>query len=399
VYTDPIRVRRLENTMPSNSISLAHAALLGALLAGCSETGVTKTGDVSDDPPTEPAPFSTDWGQWLSMTTHDGKPAIAFYDRAQGGLGFALGTMRDGIVEWSFEGVDGYPDSSGLDLGDRGTYGSLAVDASGMFWASFHDVGAKNLRYAKRHPGLKAWKTGIADVGEGTSPDAGRFSSIAIGADGNPLIAHHDQGSGTLRIARWNGSGFTGGVFDRGDAFEPDTGTDEESREANVGQFVKLKVIDGVEYMAYYDSANGDLKMSVGSDIHVVDAEGDVGKWPDFEIMDGIIHIVYQDAGNQHLKHAAGTPGSWTVSVVDSAPYTGADTAIYFRSGNPEVVYFEGRSNDMKRAQLEGGSWKTEVIASEGAVGFHNEVIQVDGQPYVGCYDYTARNVRFEPLD
>lgn len=386
--------------MASQRYLLTSLLALGLAPFGCSETGVTKTGDVDETPPpVDDGPFSEDWGQWLAMTTYEGKPAITFYDRDQGGLGFALGTITEGNVEWTFEGVDGYPDSSGLDLGDRGTYGSLTVASDGIIWAAYHDKGAKNLRYAKRHPGLKAWRTGIADVGDGPSPEAGWFSSIAIAADGNPVIAHHDHGAGTLRVARWNGTGFVGGVFDRGEPYVADTGSDDEDRDANVGQFVKLKVIDGVEYMAYYDETHGDLKFAVGNDIHTVDSKGDVGKWPDFDVRGGVVHIVYQDSGLQHLKYAVGTPDNWEISTIDESPYTGADTALYFESGTPRVVYFEGRENDMKRAVRDADAWSATTILTSGAVGFHNEVIELDGASYVGCYDYTTRSVRFARLD
>ncbi len=384
-----------------SSVRTAFWALvaIGTVTSGCNETGVSKTGEV-DTPATDtPEPFSTDWGQWLAMTTYEGAPAISFYDRAQGGLGFAIGAVSDTGIDWTFEGVDGYPDSSGLDLGDRGTYGSLTVDAEGFIWAAYRDEGAKNLRYAKRHPRLRAWKTGIADVGDGTSPSAGLFSSMAIGSDGMPVIAHYDEGAGTVRKVRWNGTGFVGSVFDRGEPYVADTGSDDESKPANVGQFVKFKVIGGVEYMAYYDAANGSLKLAIDNEIHVVDSKGDVGRWPDFDVVDGVIHLVYQDAGEQTLKYAKGGPDDWTFDLVDGEPYTGADTAFYVQGGKPRVVYFQGRENDMKQATLDGEEWSTRPLLTEGAVGFHNEVIQVDGKAYVGCYDYTSRSVRFARLD
>ena len=369
---------------------------------GCNDHDITKSRDVSEEPVEPPAdtePFSTDWGQWLSMdVTPKGEPIITFYDRDQGGIGFGLGTMTGTSVEWSFEGVDGYPDSSGLDAGDRGLYTSVVAAPDGTIWTSFYDQGAKNLRYGKRHPTLKAWTTGIADMGDGPSQNAGLFSSIAMGADGNPVIAHHDAGKGTLRVARWNGINFVGSVFDRGEArVIEDTGSEVEEVEANVGQFVQLKVFDGVEYMAYYDAANGDLKMAIGNEIHVVDSEGDVGAWPDFVVKGEDIHITYQDKGNQQLKYAKGTPGAWEITVVDEAPYTGADTALYLEE-SLQVVYFEGRSNDMKLAKLDGTSWTKSVISSEGAVGFHNEVVTIAGKPYVACYNYTRRDVQFAPL-
>ena len=106
---------------------------------------------------------------------------------------------------------------------------------------------------------------------------------------------------------------------------------------------MKLKIIGGVEYMAYYDAANGDLKLAIGDTVHVVDDAGDVGKWPDFAVVGDTVHIVYQDAGLQQLKYATGAPGAWDISVVDTAPYTGADTALYVEAGAPKVVYFQGR--------------------------------------------------------
>ena len=212
--------------------------------------------------------------------------------------------------------------------GDRGTYTSLTFGPDGTAWASYYDVGARALRYGKRHPTLGAWSTGIADTGEGSSKDAGLFSSIAIGADGTPIIAHHDRGKGTLRVARWNGAEFVGGVFDRGEAFTADTGTEEEDKDANVGQFVRLRVVDGKEYMAYYDAANGDLEFSVGNDIEVVDSEGDVGmaRLP----CHGRHHPHRLSWRQPATRYAVGSPGAWTISVIDDKPYTGADTALFF---------------------------------------------------------------------
>ena len=77
--------------------------LLAGLAAGCSDSGVSKVEEVEEEtdadegPPDEP--FSTDWGQWLSMAASpSGQPAITFYDRDRGGIGFALGELKDGEV-------------------------------------------------------------------------------------------------------------------------------------------------------------------------------------------------------------------------------------------------------------------------------------------------------------
>ena len=388
-----------------NAHALGTFFILCSMAVGCKDHDISKAKPVEEesvDSPDDTKPFSNDWGQWLSMdVTSKGQPIITFYDREQGGIGFGIGTMVGSNVTWSFEGVDGYPDASGLDAGDRGLYTSVVATPDGTIWTSFYDQGAKNLRYGKRHPTLKAWSTNIADMGDGPSPDAGRFSSIAIDASGNPIIAHHDHANGTLRLARWNGINFVGSVFDRGEPRTGDTGTSEPEAPANVGQFVKLKVINGTEYMAYYDAAHGDLKLAIGDFIDVVDSDGDVGLWPDFQVKDGVIHIMYQDKGQQRLKYARGVPGDWTITEVDRSPYTGADTATYFVGDDLRVVYFEGRYNDMKQAQYAAGvgAWANRVIARDGAVGFHNEVAKIGSDYFVASYNFTSRSVHFAKLD
>ena len=381
------------------------AAILFALLLpelACSETRITKSKEVEEEEEVVDLPFSNDWGQWLSMSLMpDNRPAITFYDRDQGGVAFAIGTITGSSVEWEFEPVDGYPDASGLDAGDRGTYTSMVVADDGTVWTAFHDLGAKVLRYGKRDPVLKAWRTGTADIGDGLDKDAGRFTSIDLDAAGNPVIVHHDESVGKLRIARWDGSRFVGSVYDHGEprVVESDTGSMAEEEPADVGEFAKLKIIDGVEYIAYFDKANGNLKLGIDSEIHIVDDTGTVGQWPDFDVIDGQIHIMYQDVTKQMLKYATGTPGNWTYTVVDTAPYTGADSALYFKAGNPQVVYFEGQSNDLKQAKIGTTGWSSTTIANEGAVGFHNEVVTIGTTSYVACYDYTKRNVHFAVLD
>ena len=195
-------------------------------------------------------------------------------------------------------------------------------------------------------------------------------------------------------------AGLVGGVFDRGErsAFTADTGTEDEDKDANVGQFVRPRVIDGIEYMAYYDAANGDLKFSAGTDIEVVDSEGDVGQWPDFHVVGDKIHIVYQDGGNQQLKYAVGSPGAWTISVIDDKPH-GCRYGALLRRRRSACRLLRRPSERHEAGQDVGIRLVERVVAAEGAVGFHNEVIQIGGQAYVACYNYSKRNVYFAEID
>jgi hypothetical protein len=388
--------------------SLGLGALLLAValptLQGCascqSENNIiAKDPDDTDELQPEPEPvFENDWGQWLSMAAmRDGRPALAYYDATAGAAGFAIGTVKaDGTVGWSHEEPDGYADDAGLDAGDRGKYTSLAVAANDEVWLSYRDNQNKTLRYARRDT-AGVWTNGVADGCAGPTPDCGLFSSIALDASGNPVIAHYDAAAKHLRIARWNGSAFTASVADEGTPATPEG-------EANVGQFPRLRILNGVEYVSYYDVANGDLKLAVGTagawTPEIVDAEGDVGAWSDMQIVDGTVHLTYHDLGNEDLKYASGAPGGFTAEVVDNGQTVGADTALLISGSTIQILYHDGKNNDMRRAYRSADAWQNELITGDqGALGFHNEVLSTGGNNWAASYNYTDRTLWFSKLD
>ncbi len=386
-------------------VALLVPALLG-FGAGCrSENNIiTKDPDGGEDGGDGSGeveePFTNDWGQWLSLgVMSDGRPAAAYYDVTAGAAGFAIATVNaDGSVSWDHEEPDGYPDAAGADPGDRGRYTSMAIGADGTVWMAYRDNGAKNLRYARRTP-TGAWSNGVADVGGGTSSDCGMFSSIALDGSGNPVIAHYDLAEGTLRVARWSGSAFSGSVVDEGVA-----PTDVEGAVADVGQFPRLLISNNVEYISYFDVANGDLKLANGAGgsftTEIVDASGNVGAWSDMKIQDGTIHLAYHDVGNEDLKYATGAPGGWTIEVVDNGQTVGADTALVMGGTSPQILYHDGRNNDLRVAWRGSDAWSSDRVTGEqGALGFHNEVVSTSGVNWVGSYDYTARTLWFSKLN
>ena len=372
---------------------------------GCKNKDKGVADDIKESAAPEPVPFTNDWGQWLTMAvTPDGQPAAAAYDLTKGALTYATGEVDgDGNVTWTHEEVDGYADSEGLDQGDRGTYASMAIAADGTVWIAYHDNKVLNLRYAVRDPATAAWTTGIADKGTGATPQAGQWASLALDASSHPVVAHYDIGKANLRVAHWDGTAFTGEVVDEGEG-ATDTGGAEI--EADVGKYARLKIAGGVEYIAYYDATNSALKLAHGTagayTVEVVDDSADVGTWPDMMIDDqGAVHIAYQDVTNQDLKYAVGSPGgTWTLSVVDSGEYRGADSALFMNGSYPAVVYFDGHENNVMLAQNAGDTWTDDTVAGDGAaLGFHNEVITASGVRYAGCFDYTNRTVWFQKLD
>lgn len=341
--------------------------------------------------------FDNDWGSWLAMDLlSDGTTAIAYYDKTDGGIGYA--TEVDS--EWIHEPVDGYKDDQGLDQGDRGKYIDMVVASGDVVWLSYYDINLKNLRYATYDPSTSEWTNGLADSGGGSSPDAGLFTSIALDSSQNPVIAHYDQYKGELRVATWNGSAFDGTVVDEG---EDAVDVNGETVDSNTGAFTSIAIDGGTTYISYYDQAAGDLRLAIndgsGWTMEVVDSEGDVGQWSSLLVESGSAHIAYHDVSNQNLKYASGTSGNFTIETVDEAPYSGADTDLIKIGDDIHIVYFDGQNNDLKLASLVGGEWSTETVAGEdSAVGYHNELVNKNGAPYVGCYNFTSQTPWFSSL-
>ncbi|MEC7985076.1 MAG: hypothetical protein VX278_07925 [Myxococcota bacterium] len=367
----------------------------------CSENQIIEKGNV-DTAEDQAEVFSNNWGSWLSMATLSTDAVIvSYYDKTDGGLGLATADFSTDPVSWSHEQIDGYSNEQGLDVGNRGKFSSLAVTPDDTIWIAFHDVGLHTLRYAMRGPSETEWTTGVADTGSGSSPDAGWFTSIALDASNNPVIAHYDNFKSTLRVAHWDGSAFSAEVVDSG---EDVTAEDGETIDANTGQFTAIAIDDGTEYITYYDAAAGDLKLAYGTagnyTIETIDSEGDVGQWSSLIIEDGTLHIAYHDVTNQDLKYAVGTPGNFTLSVVDDGDKVGADTEIYLNGSTLWIVYFDGKNNNIKKASLNGETWTTENLSGDqGALGFHNELTVANGSLYVGSYNYTDGVLWFEKVE
>lgn len=345
-------------------------------------------------PSHQPDPLAADHGQWLSMdVAPNGDLAVTYYDRDASGIGFARGEIQDDLSVWWFhEKVDGYPDSEGVNPGERGKFTSMEVAPDGVVWASYYDAVNGALRVAKRTG--DTWETEPADGGSGPSPHVGMWTSLALDAEGNPVIAHFDKAEGSLRVARRSADG----------AWSAQEARPGVSPEAGAGSFARLFIDGSTEYIVYYDAATGSVDLLEGfADAYsheVIYDQGDVGQWPSLWKDGDSLHVAFHAVDTQDLMLATreGT-GGWDVQVVDDAEYVGADTEVFVRDGRVHIVYFDGYENDMKLAVETDEGWDIQVLGGEGvAVGYHNEVAFDGTRWWVASYNYTNRDIFVRPL-
>lgn len=333
-------------------------------------------------------------GLYVSMQLDgSGNPVVAYYDKDTTGVGIA---RFDGSA-WVRTappdlGNPVSPEKAWMDSKDWGKHVSFVL--SGTTWhLAFQDVTAKTLKYASSTDGGKTWTVEDADAATG----GGLFASLALDSSGSPAIAHHNSTGKDLRLARRSGGSWSASVVDEGtDGVDAEGGTVS----ADVGQYASLAADGSDLRVAYYDAANGDLKLAAGltgaATITTVDSAGDVGAWPAlFRSGTGWV-IAYHDVGAQDLKLAREAGGTFTAEVVDSGDYVGADSAVAEIGGKLSIAYFDGVQNDVKLATDTGSGWGIRALgggASEtdlaGAVGYSNNLIaDATGKLHVATFRY-----------
>lgn len=233
-----------------------------------------------------------------------------------------------------------------------------------------------------------------------TADSAGRnfFSSIAIGADGVPMISYLDGENLLLKIARCSDAACS-------------TATTRVVDPVSGGWGNSIAIgADGLAVIGYWGLANKDLRVAKCSDVacstvtlRIVDGSGNVGSFPSIAIgSDGLPVLSYYDAGNRHLKVAkcanAACSAPVTVSTVDSAADVGQHTAIAVGAdGRPVIGYYDAANKALKVAKC--GNAECSAPATVSTVGNANFVgsftsiaIGADGLPVISYYD--TRNLK-----
>ena len=198
----------------------------------------------------------------------------------------------------------------------------------------------------------------IVDDGGSRSENVGANSSIAIGADGNPVISYYDITNVNLKVAKCNDPACAGGD-------ETITAVDSTG---DVGGHSSIAIeTDGNPVISYYDSTNGDLKVakyvvsggtgcaSSAWTCTTVDSTGDVGSYTSLAIgADGFPVIAYRDNGNKALKYvdcanatcSSYDSGPLTVDDPGSGTFSGAYISLAVGAdGSPVISYYSDEGN------------------------------------------------------
>lgn len=188
--------------------------------------------------------------------------------------------------------------------GDLVSFTSIAIGVDGFPVISYFNLN-QNDQYINTLKVVHCLDAACATFDPPTNLNAnfegGTFSSIAIGADGLPVISYYGFQVNALQVAHCNDAACTSAALSVVDAGE-------------VGMHTSIAIgTDGLPVISYYDSANHDLKFAhcsnaacTNATTYTLDSAGSTGEYTSLAIgFDGFPVISYSynlDSNNRGLK-------------------------------------------------------------------------------------------------
>ena len=285
-----------------------------------------------------------------------------------------------------------------------GRYASIAIGADGLPVIAHYDAVNGDLRVAKC---TNAACTGTSTLNIVDSPgNVGQYPSVAVGTDGRPVIAYYDVGNGDLKVAKCADAACMSTI-----------NVDTLDSTGNVGEYTAIAIgAGGLPVISYFNRTNGVLKVARcanadcsggGSTLNAVDSGGTVGEHTSIAIgADGLPVIAYHDGANFALKvakcaDAVCSAGTSTLSTVDSGGTLGFNNSIAIGAdGLPVISYWDNSNGNLKVAKCVNAACTTgtsalSTVDSAGVVGLYTSIaVGADGLPVISYYDLTNTNLK-----
>ncbi len=278
------------------------------------------------------------------------------------------------------------PISTGVDTANIvGVYSALAIGGDGLPIVAHHDQTAGDLRVTHcSNPACTAAISTNVDTGGGAS---GWFPAIAVGADGRAIVAHFDPVDLDLRVTHC-----TNVVCTAATSTAIDTA-------GNVGQQPAIAIgSDGLAIISHFDGGNGDLRVTHCSNVACtaatttpVETAGVVGISSGIAIGgDGRAVISHTGQGGPGVRvtHCANV----VCTAATTTPITGevaTDTGLIIAAdGRPVVLHAIGTARMTFCANAGCTAWTTRPVPD--AVGGLSLALGSDGAPIYSSIDATG---------
>ena len=204
-----------------------------------SENCATSTVATAEDSPTNSVGFASS----IAIGS-DGLPVISHYDLTAQALKVAKCANPNCTAGVTPTSVD----DSTSNVGD---YSSIAIGSDGFPVISYFDASAGSLKLAKCIS-LNCSGATLVTLDDPANT-VGQYSSVAIGGDGIPVVSHYDPIAGALKLTRCGNGACAGAAVT--------TTVDDPAN--RVGRHTSIAIgADGLPVIAYFDVTAGSLKVA-----------------------------------------------------------------------------------------------------------------------------------------
>ncbi|QQR73338.1 MAG: hypothetical protein IPJ17_17905 [Holophagales bacterium] len=283
----------------------------------------------------------------------DGLPVVSFYNMSRGAL--AVLKCNDAACDGLGETISWVDDpATGV-----GKFSAIAIGADGFPVISYFDEASSSLKVAKCNDAACSGGDETTTTVDNPANVVGKGTDIAIGTDGFPVICYFDETAAALKVAKCNDVACAG---------NNETITTVDDPVDAVGQFCSIAIAwTGNPYISYFDETEGGLKLMSCNDAAcsgggepstLVDAPdgGSVGHYTSLGIspIDGKPVISYYDATNSALKVAKCTDfgcigTNKVITMVDNSADVGEYSALAFGDdGLPVISYYDATITSLK---------------------------------------------------
>lgn len=280
----------------------------------------------------------------------DGLPVISYRDVSANALKVAKCANAACTGSATISTVDDPTNFVGFDS-------NIAIGSDGLPVIAYRDTTARTVKVAKCS---NAACTGAATITIVDDPanNVGTSASMAIGADGLPVISYRDDTAQSLKVAKCANPACTGSA----------TITTVDDPANNVGAFTSIAIgTDQLPAISYRDTTDGAFRVAKCSDAAcaaaatitvIVDLSNDYGFGTALAIgVDGLPAIAYLDSSNRSLKVAkcvnARCTGLTTISGIDDPANTVSSNMdmVIGSDGLPLIAYYDSTAGALKVAK------------------------------------------------
>ncbi len=295
----------------------------------------------------------------------------------------ALGFALPAHAGWNVQVAD-VGGSAGRQVGK---YSDLAIDADGFYHVSYVSVSASTtsneVKYATNESG--AWVTTTL---ESNTTYAFSYTSIAVDTNQYVHVAYGDTASGSLKYATNESGAWVTSTIDTITGASISIALDS-------GNKVHVSYAGTSIFYATNASGSWSARNFVDVSSSGTATYADQLKYTSIGVDSADkVHIAYFDDYFDDLLYATNESGAWVASTIDSSGYVGYYPSLDIDSGdNIHIAYCS--NTKVKYATNSSGSWVTSDAASGGSSGGHTSIVlNSSDEPTIAYYYQTATSLK-----